>query len=217
MDKKDTVMEKSRELEELMFRSLFTDTTGKYRWIYEMPMLKSFFLLFEVWKVLAVAALAVMCLMGILNLFEGGGLQGMLFALEMGRLVFGIMLVLSIPAYYIVTKANNDKYTVLFEMDDSGIDHIQIKTDKAKALDLLTTFMGLSTKNRTTTAAGVLSASGGSLYTRFSNVRRIRAYPKKHLITLSGLLMENQVYVDDDDFEFVWKYIVRHCPKADIG
>ena len=126
MDKKVTVMEKSRELEELMFRSLFADTTGKYRWIYEMPMLKSFFLLFEVWKVLAVAALAVMCLMGILNLFEGGGLQGMLFALEMGRLVFGIMLVLSIPAYYIVTKANNDKYTVLFEMDDSGIDHIQI-------------------------------------------------------------------------------------------
>ena len=218
MDKKKvTVMEKSQELEDLMFRSLFTDTTGKYRWIYEMPMLKSFFLLFEVWKVLIVSALAVMCLMGILNLFEGGGLQGMLFARQMGLVVFGILLVLSIPAYYIVTKANNDKYTVLFEMDDSGIDHIQIKTDKAKALDLLTVFMGLSAKNRTTTAAGTLSASGGSLYTRFANVRRIRAYPEKHLITLSGLLMENQVYVDDADFDFVYRYIVRHCPKADIG
>ena len=140
----------------------------------------------------------------------------MIFNMEMGALVFGIMFVLSIPAYYIVTKANNGKYTVLFEMDDSGIDHIQIKTDKAKALDLLVTFTGVATKSRTTTAAGMLSATGGSLYSRFSDVGRIRAYPKKHLITLSGRFMENQVYVDDEDFIKVYEYIVHHCPNADI-
>ena len=216
MEKYVTVKEKEKELEDLVFRSLFADYKGKYRWVYELPMLKSFFLLFEVWKVLGLSAMIVVFFMSVVSLVQGGGPSAMIFNMEMGALVFGIMFVLSIPAYYIVTKANNGKYTVLFEMDDSGIDHIQIKTDKAKALDLLVTFTGVATKSRTTTAAGMLSATGGSLYSRFSEVRRIRAYPKKHLITLSGRFMENQVYVDDEDFIKVYEYIVHHCPNADI-
>lgn len=216
MEKYVTVKEKEKELEDLVFRSLFVDYKGKYRWVYELPMLKSFFLLFEVWKVLGLSAMIVVFFMSVVSLVQGGGPSAMIFNMEMGALVFGIMFVLSIPAYYIVTKANNGKYTVLFEMDDSGIDHIQIKTDKAKALDLLVTFTGVATKSRTTTAAGMLSATGGSLYSRFSDVRRIRAYPKKHLITLSGRFMENQVYVDDEDFIKVYEYIVHHCPNADI-
>lgn len=216
MEKYVTVKEKEKELEDLVFRSLFADYKGKYRWVYELSMLKSFFLLFEVWKVLGLSAMIVVFFMSVVSLVQGGGPSAMIFNMEMGALVFGIMFVLSIPAYYIVTKANNGKYTVLFEMDDSGIDHIQIKTDKAKALDLLVTFTGVATKSRTTTAAGMLSATGGSLYSRFSDVRRIRAYPKKHLITLSGRFMENQVYVDDEDFIKVYEYIVHHCPNADI-
>lgn len=217
MEQYVTVKEKQKELEDLIFRSLFADQSGKYRWVYELPMLTSFFLLAEVWKVLLLSAIAVVSFMSGVSLAMGEGLQGLLFALEMGGVVLAIMMVLSIPAYYIVTKANNGKYTVLFEMDDSGIDHIQIKTDKARALDLLTTFTGAATKNRTTTAAGLLSASGGSLYSRFSNVKRIRAYPKKHLITVTGRFMRNQVYVDDEDFIPVYEYIKRHCPNADVG
>ncbi|MBQ3384770.1 MAG: hypothetical protein IJG59_06110 [Erysipelotrichaceae bacterium] len=216
MEQYVTVKEKQKELEDLVFRSLFTDQSGKYRWVYELPMLSSFFLLFEVWKALAVSAFAVFCFMLGVNIAEGGGLQGLLFSLQLMAVVMGILFVLSIPAYYIVTKANNGKYTVLFEMDDSGIDHVQIKTNKAKALDLLVTFTGAAAKSRTTTAAGLLSASGGSLYSRFSNVRRIRAYPKKHLITLTGRFLRNQVYVDDEDFIPVYEYIKRHCPNADI-
>lgn len=212
-----TVMEKEKELEELAFRSRFADHTGKYRWVYELPMLKSYFLLFEVWKVLALSAMIMVFCMSVITLFLGEGPSAMIFNMEMGALVTAIMFVLSIPAYYIVTKANNGKYTVLFEMDDSGIDHIQIKTDKAKALDLLVAFTGAATKNKTTTAAGLLSATGGSLYSRFSDVRRIRAYPKKHLITLSGRITENQVYVDDEDFISVYEFIKKHCPNADVG
>ena len=214
MEQRIMVKEKEKELEELVFRSLFTDQSGKYRWVYELPMLKSFFLLFEVWKVLGLSAIAVASLMAGASLGQGGGLEGLLFSVEMGALVLGILMVLSIPAYYIVTKANNGKYTVLFEMDDSGIDHVQIKTTKAKALDRLVAFTGSVAKNRTTTAAGLLSASGGSLYSRFANVKRIRAYPKKHLITLTSRFVRNQVYVDDEDFIPVYEYIVRHCPNA---
>ena len=195
---------------------IVADSSGKYRWVYEQPMLKSLFLLMEVWKVLAAAALAVGLFASVISLISGGGVAGILDAWGMAALTAAIIFVLSVPAYLIVTKANNGKYTVLFEMDDSGVDHIQIKTDAAKALDLLVIFTGLAAQNRVTTASGMLSASGGSLYSRFSRVRRITGVPAKHLIALGGPLFRNQVYADDADFEFVWGYIVQHCPDAKV-
>ena len=195
-------------------RLVLQDFSGTYRWIYELPMLKSFFLLFEVWKVLGLAALIIAIFGSIVSLLGGDGLSGVLGSFGMVAIPLGILLVLSLPAYYIVTKANNGKYTVLFEMDQEGIDHIQIKTDKARALDILTMFAGAAAKNRTVTAAGLLSASGTSLYSRFSKVKKLRAYPKKNLITLSGPFFRNQVYADDEIFDLVYDYIQRRCVNA---
>ena len=188
---------------------------NKYRWVYELPMLKSFFLLFEVWKVLFIGSAVVYVLLLIINVAEGKGLGSIVSASAPVLIPLGILLALSIPAYYIVTKANNGKYTVLFEMDDSGIDHIQIKTDKALALEKLTMLAGAVSGNSSAMGSGALSASGTSLYSRFSKVKRIRAVPEKHLITLDGTLVKNQVYVDDADFDFVYDFIVKHCPNAD--
>ena len=195
---------------------LFRDTSGKYRWIYELPMRKSFFLLFEVWKVLASAAGVVFIFSVIVNLCSGNGISSIPASLVSVFIPLGILFVLSFPAYYIVTRANNGMYTVLFEMDDSGIDHIQIKTEKAKALDLLTVFVGATVRNRTTTAAGLLSAAGASLYSRFAKVWRIRIDPSRHMIALDGILMRNQVYVNEEAFGFVCDYILAHCPEATV-
>ena len=190
---------------------------GKYRWVAELPMLKSFFLLFEVWKVLGIGALAVALLGAAVSLIGGNGPAGAAGSAGMAALVLGILLVLSVPSYWIVTRANNGKYTVLFEMDGAGISHTQIKTDKARALEALTTLAGAAAKSRPTTAAGILSASGGSLYSRFSKVKRIRAVPEKNLILLSGTLIRNQVYTDPQYFDFVYEFITRRCPGAKIG
>ena len=192
------------------------DRVGKYRWIYEVPMLKSFFLLMEVWKVLGISAFLVFIIMSLIDLISGQGFAGILFSLEMCLLLLGIFLVLSLPAYYIVTKANNGKYTVLFEMDDSGIDHTQIKTDKARALEMLTAYVGSAVKNRTTTAAAVLSAAGTSLYSRYDKVRSIKALPEKNTILLNGRFIRNQIYAEDRYFDAVYDYIRRHCPNAEI-
>lgn len=197
--------------------SIIQDTSGKYRWVYELPMLKSFFLLLEVWKVLGISAMAVYMLMFIINLIEGYDSETLRASVKVMLLVLAILIIISIPAYWIVTKANNGKYTVLFEMDDSGIDHIQIKSEKAKALEILTTFVGLKTKNRTTTAAGLLSATGGSLYSHFENIKTIKPKLNDHLIILKGNFFSNHVYVSDEDFDFVYQYIVEHCPYAKKG
>ncbi len=192
------------------------DSEGVYRWVYELPMMKSFFLLFEVWRVFGLSAGIVFVIMLVMNLLSGGGLAGAAGALIPVIIVLAILMVLSLPAYWIVTKANNGKYTVLFEMDEEGIDHTQIKTDKARALEALTMLVGAKTGNRTVSGAGVLSATGNSLYSRFTNVRKIRADSSKCLIRLYGKLIRNQVYTDPEHYDFVLDYIIARCPQAAV-
>ena len=193
---------------------LIKEDDNKYRWVYEQPMLKSFFLLFEVWRVLFIAAAILALFLIIINLFSGNSSDGILYSIGMAALVGGIMVVLSIPSYYIVTKANNNKYTVLFEMDENGVDHTQIKTEAAKALEALTIMVGTAARNRTTVGSGILSAAGGSLYSDFSKVRKIKCMPEKNTIMLYGRFIRNQVYAEDEDFDFVSNFIIEHCPDA---
>ena len=192
------------------------DKDGVYRWVHELPMMNSFFLLFEVWRVLSLSAGIIVVIMAVVNLLSGNGLDGVIGAIGCGLLVLAILMVLSLPAYWIVTKANNGKYTVLFEMDEEGIDHTQIKTDKARALEVLTMLVGSKTGNRTVTGSGLLSAAGTSLYSRFSEVRKIKADSSKCLIQLNGRLIRNQVYTDPEHYAFVLDYITSHCPQAEI-
>ncbi len=193
---------------------LSRDDQGVYRWVHELPMMKSFFLLFEIWRVMALSACIIVVILIIINLLSGQGIAGVLGALATGLLVLGILFLLSLPAYWLVTKANNGKYTVLFEMDEEGISHTQIKTDKARALEVLTILAGEKTGNRTVAGAGVLSAAGTSLYSRFSEVKKIQADESQCLIRLYGKLIRNQVYTDPEHYDFVLDYITSHCPQA---
>ena len=88
------------------------DKDGVYHWICELPMMNSFFLLFEVWRVLFLSAGIIIVIMAVINLLSGQGLDGIIGAIGIGLLVLAILMVLSLPAYWIVTKANNGKYTV---------------------------------------------------------------------------------------------------------
>ena len=188
---------------------------GTYRWIYEMPMRKSFFLLFEVWRVLLIAGIAVML---ITMIFSDGTLLERLkdSAITLG-IVLGILFVLSLPAYWIVTRANNGKYTVLFELDEKFLSHTQIKTEKAKALELLTMLTGAATGNMTTTGIGLMNSAGGSLTSRLEKVRTVRGNRRKNLIKVNSLIKRNQVYVKDSDYDFVMDFLTEHCPAAKVS
>ncbi len=190
---------------------------GTYRWIYELPMRKSFFLLFEVWRCLFLGGVIIGLFMAILGWAEGTGFLEVLknTGITIG-IVLGILFVLSLPAYMIVTHAYNGKYTVMFEMDEDYLSHNQIKTDKAKALNELTILAGIATGNLTTTGIGLMNSGGGSLTSRLAKVRKIVIRRRAHLIRLNGLLIRNMVYVKDSDFDFVLDFLIQHCPKAKV-
>ena len=190
------------------------DADGKYRWVYELPMKHSFFLLWEVWRVFGIIFGAIGLFMVITAIVSHDSLRAFISSLLVLFAVCGFLLLLSIPAYWLVTKANNGKYTVLFEMDGHGVDHIQIKTEKARALEILTMLGGRASRNPSVIGTGLIQAAGGSLYSSFADVKTIQAVPDQHLIRLNGRWKRNQIYADDEIFDEVSDFIKAHCINA---
>ena len=52
-----------------------------------------------------------------------------------------------------------------------------------------------------------------AMYTSFDNVRSVQCHKHRNLIKVNERFFKNQVYVRDEDFDFVYEYIKSHCPK----
>ena len=193
---------------------------GKYRWIYELNMLKNPVILFTIWKIFGILILIEIAFTFILAVFEGGVSDWITgYLLSPGILIVpGIFFVLSIIAYTIVAFMYGWKYMVLFEMDEGGIVHNQMpkQFNKAQGLAWLTTMAGLMTGNFTTAGAGMLSSAKSSSASTFKSVKKVVRKKKYHLIKVNEMLEKNQIYAEDADYDFVWNFICARCTSAKI-
>lgn len=192
---------------------------GKYRWMYEYPMMKKNSIIITVWKVLALACFAPALLTFILKLTDGDGFVQAIkeFGIVYGACI-GIMTVLCVIAYFILAAIYGWKYIVLFEMDENGVVHAQQQKQykKAQAIGWLTAVAGASAKNLTVAGTGILAATRSSMSSDFSKVKYISGSRKQNTIFVDEPLAKNQVYVADEDYDFVWRFITSNCPKAKI-
>lgn len=187
---------------------------GKFRWIYEYDMVKNPVILFTVFNVLAIAALIIFAFTAILALAEGD-LHSFKDLWDRSWPVFailGVLLVIAIPSYLIVARSYGWRYMVLFEMDDAGVNHIQMPSQfkKAEALGWLSAMAGILAGSAGLSGAGILAASRSSLYSDFSKVKKIKVRKAFHTIKLNQHLVHNQVYAANEDFDFILNYIREH-------
>lgn len=187
---------------------------GKYRWVYEMNMFRNPTILFTVAKVLGGVILGMWLLGLIIMLFEGDW-DAMLGMTKVLGIVMGVMAVLTILGYLVVCWMYHGKYIVLFEMDEKGIKHIQLPRQfkRAQAMGLITALVGLAAKRPTTAGAGLLAATKQASTSEFQHVKKVKAYPRRHLIKVNETLNKNQVYAEPEDFDFVLDWIRTRCPK----
>lgn len=200
--------------------TIFLCQDGKYRWVYEMPMLKNPTILFTVWKVLGISFGAVFLLFQMINLFEGNlSAESLLSSLRVFGLLMLTFLVISIIAYVIVAATYGWKYVVLFEMDEKQIKHIQVSRqhDKAEILGLITALAGIAGNSLTTTGIGLNAAARNSSTSEYDHVKSIKAFPRRHVIKISQGLDHNQVYAEGTDYDFALEYITARCPNAKIA
>lgn len=187
---------------------------GKYRWIYEMNMLTNPTIFLTVFKIFFYIILAGWLIFGTFLYLIHGDFKGFLDFSEGALIAIAGMAVLTFLGVLLLSALYGGKYVVLFEMDEQEIKHIQLprQVKKAQALSLLTALVGIAAKRPTTVGAGLLASGKTTSTSEYKKVRRVVARRALHLIKVNQLLEKNQIYVPDEDFDFVYEYIKSRCP-----
>ena len=190
---------------------------GKYRWVYEVPMLTNPSILFDVYKVLGISFFIVWLFGVVVLCCDGEMTLENLWGSTFGFLVvLGVLCVIGVIAYVIVAWCYGWKYVVLFTMDEREVIHQQMprQMKKAVVLGALTSLMGLATGKPSMVGAGLLAASKNKLSSTLADVSKLVPRRWMNMIKVNQLLNKNRVYVPDEDFDFVYQFLCQHCPKA---
>ena len=189
---------------------------GKYRWVYEMHTMKNPVLMITVYKAFGLTFIIVWAIMALIGLFSGDGLDFIWPTTKVLLIVIAIFVPLIFIAFLIVAAINGWKYVVLFEMDDYGVLHRQMQKQlkKAKAIGWLAVIAGIVGGNRGAVSAGFVAATKEESYSDFSAVRSVKAKRGFSTIKVNEMLNHNQVYAAKEDFDFVYQFILSHCPKV---
>lgn len=189
---------------------------GKYRWIYEMNLFKNPTVFVLIYKIFFFIFLGIFAFIMLIDLFSGDLDGGR--ALEtlkiFGYVIIGMTAIVGI-SYLLYAAIMGGKYIVEFEMDEKGVNHKQTASQakKAKKLGRAAMIGGAATGRLGVVGVGV-NARRTEMYTEFSRVRKVKAYPRRHLIKLNERMEHNQVYAAPEDYDFILNYIHRHIPDS---
>ena len=190
---------------------------GKYRWVYDVPMLKNPSILMEVYWVLGISFGIVWLFVLLMGGCENHFRPADLWEITRGFLILmAVFFVLGWVAYFFVSWYYGWKYGILFIMDEQEVVHKQLPgtEGKARAIGKLTALAGAGSGKIGMAGMGVLVANRTSMSSSYSSVRRIIACRRRHLIKVRERFSRNMVFVADEDFDFVYKYLCDHCPNA---
>ena len=190
---------------------------GKYRWVYEVPMLKNPSILFDVYWVLGISfGLVWLFNVLLIGCEDGFSLESQwAFTSGMLRLML-VFAVIGYVAYVIVAWTYGWKYVVLFTLDEKEVVHQQVphQMKKAKVLGALTALVGAAAGKPGVVGSGILASSRSTSTSVLANVKRIKARRRQNLIKVNQLLNKNRIFVPDEDFDFVYDFLCQHCPNA---
>ena len=187
---------------------------GKYRWVYEVNMLTNYSILFDVWKVLGISIGILVLLFVIIAIFDGDWsfdtLTGM--ASSLGIVVL-VMLVLGLIGYFVYAAISGWKYAVLFIMDEKEVVHQQMPNTvkKGQLIGALTILAGLASGHPGVVGTGLLAQSRMSMTSTLANVERIIPCRRMNLIKVNQRFAKNRIYVNDEDFDFVYNFLLTNC------
>ncbi|MBQ9886062.1 MAG: hypothetical protein IJM37_04275 [Lachnospiraceae bacterium] len=185
---------------------------GRYRWIYEMSLLKNPTILFLIIKIFFAIFLVIFGVTTIADFIRFKKAEALFNNAKVLGIIFLVFMAIVIISYLIYTAVMGGKYIIEFEMDEKGVNHKQIpfQAEKARKIGEITALAGSAKGSFTTTGIG-MNATRTEMYSDFSKTRKVKSYPRRNLIKVNGLLSRNQVYAMSEDFEFVKDYIISHC------
>ena len=189
---------------------------GKYRWTYPLDMLKNPSILFVLLKIFGIL-LSIPLLIALISAAANNDWQKIWDGfIKIWLIVMVVFFVIILISYLIVVWMNGGKYVVNFTMDEKRLIHEQVPVqyERARKVGILAAIVGIFAKRPVAAGAGALAASRNTSVSVFDKVRRIKPRRGQNLIKVNQSLERNQVYVPDEDFDFVLDFIRKHCPNA---
>ena len=189
---------------------------GKYRWTYPLDMLKNPSILFVLLKIFGIL-LSIPLLIALISAAANNDWQKIWDGfIKIWLIVMVVFFVIILISYLIVVWMNGGKYVVNFTMDEKRLIHEQVPVqyERARKVGLLAALVGIFAKRPSAAGAGALAASRDTSVSVFDKVRRVKPRRGQNLIKVNQSLERNQVYVPDEDFDFVLDFIRKHCPNA---
>lgn len=181
-----------------------------YRWYYEFNMLKNPMVFRTVLKIFFYILLGIWAFLLLLNIIEGNfDTNSMIEIAKAMGITAGIIFALSVISYFILAGIYGFKYCVLFEMNNECIKHIQMKKqfEKAKAIAWVEAIIGIASGKLNVTGSALLSGTKSQLTTDFNKAKKVKAIKKHNTIKIDAPFSHNQIYVSDEDFDFVLNFI----------
>lgn len=191
---------------------------GKYRWVYEMNLLTNPTVFLTVFKIFFFIALFIWLVVGLFADLIHGDVQAFLNFGKVMLITLAVFAGLTLLGVLILAAIYGGKYVVLFEMDEERIKHIQLprQVRKAQVVGVIAAMAGIAAKNPAAIGAGTLAAGKSSSTSEYRKVRRVVPRRALHLIKVNQLFERNQIYVQKEDFDFVYEYIKSRCPQKKV-
>ena len=188
---------------------------GKYRWVYEFNLFRNPTILFVLYKIffwigVGEWVLSTLFSLGKKNFFWDGFLDNA----KVFLIMTAGLLALATLGYVVYALMMKGKYCVVFEMDEEGVRHTQLDSQfkKAKVISMLTAFAGAAAGSPGAVGTGLLAGSRNTMYSGFGSPAKVRAFPRQDTIKIDRTFSHNQIYAEDADFDFVYRYIISHIP-----
>lgn len=197
-------------------KNITFDSDGVYRWAYELNLYKNPTIIFLIWKIFGFILLGMWLFMVLLEFIDDSLSLETLVDISTSMLLFALGFgLLCLVGYLVYALMMGGKYCVLFEMDERGVNHIQMapQVKKVEAISILTMLVGAMAGRPGVVGTGMLAGARTSMYTSFADVRSVEPFPGRDLIKVNELLNKNQVYAEKEDYDFVLNFILAHTKK----
>ena len=186
------------------------DDKGVYRWRYSVNLYRSTGILKLLCNVFGFIVLGVF----IFDLLISG-MEDFLTVAKWFLIIFSGTEIMCILSYYVYALIQGGRYTWDYEMDEKGISAVQVAEEakRSKIIGAIVAIFGAFNGNMSAMGVGTTVATRDGEYSQFSSLGKVKVDRSNNTIKLRDGLYHNQVYVRDEDFDFVLDFIVSRCPK----
>lgn len=198
-------------------QGIYRDENGAYHWIYRLNMLKNPTVMLMFIKVFGALMGGVAVITALVKLFDGDP-EDIPQAVLPWFVISAGMIVLVLIIWLVMAAVRGGYYIVEHMMTENKVIYLSTPEERKKARGWAKFgfILGAATSNMTLLGNSAALAASERFDSTYTDVKSIKADRKHDVIKVKNVLQHNTIYAAPHQFDFVYNYIVSHCPNAKI-